>query len=150
MTLNVKDIRKIREETGAGVLDAKEALQKAKGDFEKAKKHLIKKGVKKAEKKAGRDANDGLVYSYIHTGGKVGAMILVACETDFVAKTDDFKTLCHNLTMQVCASEFKDIKELLNSEYLREPDKKISDLVTEATAKLGEKIEIVKYIKYSI
>ena len=90
MALNVEEIKKLREETGAGVIDAKNALQESDGDFEKAKEVLMEKGLAKAETKSERETKDGLVYSYIHSGGKIGSMVLISCETDFVAKTDDF------------------------------------------------------------
>ena len=110
----------------------------------------MKRASEKASKKADRDAGDGLVYSYIHNGGKVGSMVLVACETDFVAKTEDFKKLCNEVAMQVCTEDFNDVKELLESDYIRDPSKTILDLVNEATAKLGEKIEIKDFYKLSV
>jgi len=150
MAINLEKIKKIREETGAGVLEVKKMLEEFDGDEKKVKEELLKKAGAKAKKKADREAGDGLVYSYIHNGGKIGAMVLVACETDFVAKTEDFKKLCHEISMQVCVEDFKNVKELLKAEYIKDPSKKILDLVNETTAKLGEKIEIKDFHKLSV
>jgi len=150
MAIDAEKIKKLRDETGAGILEIKSMLEDVAGDFEKAKEGLMKKVASKAAKKADRIASDGLVFSYIHNGGKVGSMVLISCETDFVAKTDDFKKLCLEVAMQVCSEDYKDVKDLLDSEYIRDPSKKILDLVNEAIAKLGEKIEIVKFVKFSV
>lgn len=150
MALEVKKLKQLRDETGAGILEIKGILEEVGGDYDKAMKELMKKVVAKAEKKADRVADDGLVFSYIHNGGKVGSLILVNCETDFVAKTDDFQKLCREVAMQVCTEDYSDIDELLKSEYIRDPSKKILDLVNEATAKVGEKIEIKKFVKFSV
>ena len=95
-------------------------------------------------------AEDGLVYSYIHNSGKVGSLVLLGCETDFVAKTEDFQKLCKDIAMQVCSEDYEDVEKLLESEYIRDPSKKISDLINEAVAKVGEKIEIRKFTKFSV
>ena len=147
---NVEKIKLLREETGAGVMEVKETLEKFEGDIDKARKELMSKVASKAAKKAERDASDGLVYSYIHNNGKVGSLILMACETDFVAKTDDFQKLCKEVAMQVCTDDYKDLDQLLDAEYMRDSSKKLRDLVTEATAKLGEKIELKQFTKYAI
>ncbi len=150
MNNNINDIKKLREETGAGVLEVKEALEKFSGDYNAAKSELMKKVSSKAEKKAGRTASDGLVASYIHHSGKVGSLVLVACETDFVAKTDYFDHICKDIAMQVCSEDYKDVDELVKSEYIKDPSKTIGDLIQELTAKMGEKIEVKKFVKYSI
>jgi len=150
MTMNVQDIKKLREETGAGVLEVKQALEELSGDYEKARVLLMSKGSAKAAKKAERTTKDGLVHSYIHGAGKIGSLIVVACETDFVARTEDFKKLCHEVAMQVCTDEYKDVDDLLEAEYIRDPNKKVKDLVTETVAKVGEKIEIKKFIRFAV
>ncbi len=147
---DIKKIKQLRENTGAGVMEVKQALDKHNGDLEKAKEDLMKKAFAKAAKKAGRVAGDGLVYSYIHLNGKLGSLIHMACETDFVAKTDDFQNLCKEVAMQVCTEDIDKVKDLLKAEYMRDASKTVGDLITEATAKLGEKIELKKFIKYSI
>ncbi len=151
MSIAVEDIKKLREETGAGVLDAKRALEDNAGDYEKAKAELVAKGLAKAAKKsAERIVKDGLVHSYIHSNGKMGSLVAVACETDFVAKTDEFIKLCHEVALQVCTDDFDSVEALLASEYIRDPQKKISDLVSETIAKTGEKIEIKKFVKLNV
>jgi elongation factor Ts len=150
MSLNVQDIKKLREETGAGILDVKQALQDNAGDYEKAKAELAKKGLAKAEKRAERETGDGLVYSYIHGKGKVGSMVMVGCETDFVAKTDDFKALCHELAIQIVSIEYNSVEELLADEYIKDPSKKVSDLVAETIAKTGENVEVKDFSRLAI
>ncbi|MFC1756049.1 translation elongation factor Ts [Patescibacteria group bacterium] len=147
---DIQKIKELRDDTGAGVMEAKEMLEKHDGDIKKAKEELMKKASAKAAKKADRVAEDGLVYSYIHNKGKVGSMLLMACETDFVAKTDDFKKLCKEIAMQICTDEYKDVDELLKSPYMRDESKTIQDLINETLAKVGEKIELKKFIKYTI
>ncbi len=97
-------VKELREMTGAGMMDCKNALVEAEGDMEKAVEILRKKGIAKAEKKAGRETKDGLVDAYIHAGGKLGVLVEVNCETDFVANTDDFKTFVRNIAMQIAAT----------------------------------------------
>ena len=104
MSINAKTVKTLRERTGAGMMDCKKALVETNGDLEKAVDHLRKTGVAKAEKKGSRETKEGLVYSYIHAGGRLGVMIEVNCETDFVAKTDGFIELAHNLAMQIAAT----------------------------------------------
>lgn len=147
----IEEIKKLREETGAGVMDAKRALEDTKGDYEAAKKILAEKGLAKAAKKqAERTVKDGLVHSYIHANGRAGSIVLVACETDFVARTDDFQKLCHDVAMQVCALDYEDVAGLLEDDFMKDPSKKVKDVVSEAIAKLGEKIEIVSFSKLSL
>lgn len=101
--MNTSDIQKLREATGAGILEAKKALEESGGDMSKAVEALRKKGLARAAGKAQRQTAEGLVHAYIHAGAKVGAMVEVLCETDFVARTDTFKELCHDLAMHVAA-----------------------------------------------
>ena len=150
MELNVKDIKNLREETGAGVLEVKQALENSLGDYAKAKEELMKKVSSKAAKKSDRVTKDGLIFAYLHAGGRVGTLIYMACETDFVAKTADFQKLCKEVAMQAATGDYNSVEELLNDEYIREPSKKISDLLNETTAKVGEKIELKKFVKYSV
>lgn len=150
MQFNINDIKKLREETGAGILEVKQALESSNGDLKQAREGLMKKVASKAAKKADRTANDGLVYAYIHSTGKVGSLIEIACETDFVARTEDFKKLCHEVAMQVCTSDFQNVEELNESEYIRDSSKKIQDIVNEVTAKTGEKIEIRRFDKFVV
>ena len=148
--MNMQDIKKLREETGAGVVDVKKALEENNGNYKKALDFLMAKMSKKAEKRADRDAGDGLIHSYIHTGAKIGSLVHIGCETDFVAKTDQFKELCHNIALQVCTGDFSDVAELLESEYIKDTSKTIEHLVKEVTAKTGEKVEIKNFCKFSV
>ncbi len=158
-----EDIRRLREESGAGIMDSKRALDDAGGDFEKAKQILRERGLASAAKKSGREANQGLVESYIHAGGRVGALVEVNCETDFVARTDDFKMLAREIAMQVAAMNpsrvssdqpapdgVADEVPLLDQAYIRDPGKTIQDLITEGIAKLGENIKIRRFARFEL
>jgi elongation factor Ts len=105
MSISAEQIKKLREMTGAGILDTKRTLEEFNGDFEKALAVLKEKGMKVAEKKAERVAKQGLVETYVHAGGKIGVMVEVNCETDFVAATNDFKELAHNIALQIAATK---------------------------------------------
>ena len=150
MELNIKDIKNLREETGAGVLEVKQALENSSGDYANAKEELMKKVGSKAAKKSDRITKDGLIFAYLHAGGRVGTLIYMACETDFVAKTEDFQRLCKEVAMQAATGDYNSVEDLLSDEYIRDPSKKISDLLNETTAKVGEKIELKKFVKYSV
>lgn len=146
----VEKIKILREETGAGVMEVKETLEKYDGDIEKARKDLMSKVSAKAAKKADREAGDGLVYSYIHNNGKLGSMIMMACETDFVARNENFTDLCKEVAMQVCTEDYKNVKGVLEAPYMRDESRTVQDLINEAIAKLGEKIELKEFTKYSV
>lgn len=145
MKIKVEDIKKLREKTGAGIADCREALEKANGKMDEAIKILRRKGIEKAAKKEGREVKAGSVFSYVHHNGKIGVLVSLACETDFVAKTDDFQTLGKELTLQIAASHPSSIEELLDQEYVRDPSRKVSDLIKEAIGKLGENIQVVDF-----
>ena len=104
MQITAKQVNELRQKTGAGLMDCKKALTEASGNLEEAETILRKKGIASASKKAGREASEGLIQTYIHLGGKVGVMIELNCETDFVAKTDDFKTLAHDICLHIAAT----------------------------------------------
>ena len=104
MSINAKLVKNLRDKTGAGMMDCKRALVETAGDLEKAVDHLRKSGIAKAEKKGARETKEGLVYSYIHAGGRLGVLVELNCETDFVANTDGFTELAHNLAMQIAAT----------------------------------------------
>ena len=104
MAITAEDVKQLRQTTGAGIMDCKNALKETDGDVEKAVDYLRKKGIAKAEKRAGRETKDGMIESYIHPGSKLGVLVEVNCETDFVAKTDDFKTFVHDIAMQIAAA----------------------------------------------
>jgi len=110
MTISAKIVKELRDKTGAGMMDCKKALMETKGDLDKAIDHLRKTGIAKAEKKGERTAKEGLVFSYIHHGGRLGVLVELNCETDFVAKTEGFTDLAHNLAMQIAATNPLSIK----------------------------------------
>src|SRR3990167_8880443 len=148
--ISAEQVKKLREETGALVMDARKALLEADGDFEKAKEHLKAFGAAAVGKRAERETSQGVIETYIHGGGKVGSMVHLACETDFVAKTDEFKTLAKEIAMQVAAMNPADVDELAKQEYIRKPGKKIKDLVNEVISKTGENVQIKKFSRYSL
>ena len=150
MTVKMSQIKKLRQETGAGVMDAKKALEEAKGDMKQAKKIIQKKGLAKAAKKADRATGDGLIYAYVHHDGKSGAVVELACETDFVARTDDFKTLAKELAMQVTSMDPLDVKSFLDQPYIRDPKMTVKELVDGVIGKLGENIRLVRFTRMGL
>ena len=194
-TITANMVSDLRARTGAGIMDCKNALAETGGDLEAAIDILRKTGAAKAAKKAGRTTSQGLVHSYIHEGGKIGVLIEVACETDFVARNDDFQGLVHDLAMHVAAAapesvsrddmppdaldrERKFVTEqaresgkpeavvekmvegrmnkffaesvLLEQEFVKDPDKKVEDLVKEAIARIGENIQVRRFVRYQL
>ncbi len=149
MAININDLKKLRELTSAGVSDCRQALEDAGGDFEKAKKLVAEKSIEKAAKKADRETGSGLISSYIH-GDKVGVLVEVRCETDFVARTDDYKHLCHEIALQVAAMNPKDVKALLESAYVRDPKLTIEGLIKQTIGKLGENITLARFHRMTL
>ena len=195
MGIDANTVKQLRDKTGAGMMDCKNALTESNGDLDAAVDFLRKSGVAKAEKKGTRETKEGLIYSYIHAGGRLGVMIEVNCETDFVAKTEGFIELAHNLAMQIAAtnpialnkdsvseeiiykekdiyteqakssgkpdniiekmvegrlSKFYQENCLMEQSYIKDSEKKINDLVTEAIATLGENITINRYTRFAV
>ena len=195
MKISAKTVKDLRERTGAGMMDCKKALLQSDGDLDKAIDFLRKSGIAKAEKKGSRTASEGIIYSYIHHGDKLGVLLELNCETDFVAKTEGFNLLANNLAMQIAATnplsidrdsidknylqkEESIFKEqalssgkpenvvdkivkgkleklfseicLLDQLYIKDTDKKISDLLNEAIATLGENIVIARFIRFAV
>src|SRR3989344_5675372 len=147
MKFSLDDLKKLRAETSAGVSDCRQALEDAGGKFEKAKKLLMERGLEKAAKKEGKETSQGIVESYIHAGGKVGVLVELRCETDFVARTDEYKHLAHELCLQIAAMNPKDIKALMNGEYIRDASITIVDLVKQTIAKVGENIMVARFTR---
>ena len=195
MSIDATIVKQLREKTGAGMMDCKKALVETEGDINKAIDFLRKSGIAKAEKKGERTAKEGLVFSYIHHGGRLGVLLELNCETDFVAKTDGFSDLANNISMQIAATNplsisrdeidqsvldrekeiFADqAKEsgkadniidkivegrvekffaescLLEQQYIKDPDRKVLDLITESVATLGENIVVNRFIRFAI
>jgi len=193
--ISAKDVQALRQKTGAGMMEAKKALEEHSGDMDQAVESLRAKGVAKAEKRSGKQTSEGLVASYIHHNGKVGAMVEVNCETDFVARTDDFKQLVKYIAEHVAAaapvavdkdsvnqarvneervkfeaevraagkpdhliekivtgkieSFYKDVA-LVHQAWVREPKKTVGDLITEASARLGERIQVKRFSRFQM
>lgn len=145
MKISIDDIKKLREETGAGIADCRVALEASGGSFEQAKQWLNKKGLDKASEKSGREVKAGLVEAYVHSGGKIGAMVSLGSETDFVARTEEFRHLAHEIAMQVASMDPKDKDELLKQPYIRDNSVTIGDLIKQSIAKLGENIQVLEF-----
>jgi elongation factor Ts len=176
MAVTTAMIKDLREKTGAGIMDAKRALEEAGGNIEKAMDHLRQQGLAKAGKKSSRTANEGAISTYIHGQGRIAAMVELNCETDFVARTDDFKSLAYDISMQVAAMspryvsvdqiaegdyaelerEFGDrnaaIKAVVLNEqaFIKDPKRNIGDLVKEAISKLGENIVVRRFARFEL
>ena len=194
-TISASIVKELREMSGAGMMDCKKALTEASGDLEKAIDILRKTGIAKARKKSGRSAKEGLVFPYIHPGSKLGVLLEINCETDFVANTEDFKELCKDISMHIAASlpmavnreeisssvldrekeiyadqarqsgkpeeiiekmtegrlnKFFQENVLLEQSFVKDPDKTVNDLITEAVAKLGENIIISRFARFQL
>jgi len=192
---NLDQIKQIREKTGAGVVDIKKALDEAQGNEEKAIELLRKKGLEKAGKKAGRSAEEGIVASYIHNNGKVGAIIKLLCETDFVARNEEFKELANDIAMHITAmnpqflkpedvteelvmkekeiwqeqlknegkpeniwekilegkeKKFREELSLLSQAFVKDPEKKVEELIAEKMAKIGENIQVGNFFRIEL
>ncbi len=165
MAVTVELIRALREQTSAGIMDCKRALEEADGDYERAAAILREKGMASAAKKSSRETNEGLIETYVHTGGRVGAMVEINCESDFVARTDDFKSLAHDIAMQVAAmapasigaSDASEGQEapsqdsvLLQQPFIKDPSLTVQDLINEAVGKLGENVRVSRIARFSL
>lgn len=150
MRITTSDIKALREKTQCPLSDCKKALIQSEGDIQKAIKILVANGAKEFEKRKSADANNGIVTSYIHDGGKIGSLLELKCETDFVAKTKEFKNIAHEICLQIAAMNPKDVKELLKQPYVKDETLKMEDLVTEVISKLKEKIEISRFSRFEI
>lgn len=150
MKVDMKLLKQLRNETQASVADCRRALEESGGDYKKAIGWLRKHGIEKAEKKSERETSQGIIESYIHQNARVGAMVEVLCETDFVARTSEFKHLAHEIAMQVAAMNPKNVAELLKQEYIRDNSKTVGDLIKEVIAKLGENIVVREFERYEL
>ena len=165
MEVSIEAIKELRTRTGSGIMDCKRALEQADGDADKAEELLRQQGIASASKRTERATNQGLIESYIHSGSRIGALVEVNCETDFVARTPDFKELAHDLAMQVAAMSPRyidkaDIPEgevdnpeeacLMHQPFIRDPSKSIQDLVAETVGKLGENVRVRRFSRFSL
>src|SRR5438309_2683159 len=152
-------IKELRDKTGAGIMECKKAIEDALGDVGKAEQLIKERGLAMAEKKAGREAGQGLIESYVHAG-RIGAMIELNCETDFVARTDDFRTLAREIAMQVAATNPARVSAtqessdgdvpLLDQPYIRDPGKTVQDLVNETIARVRENVVIRRFARFEL
>lgn len=164
MAVNQADIKRLREETQAGVMDCKRALEQSDGDFQKAKRLLYNQGMLHMEKRADREASQGIVESYIHQG-RIGALVEINCETDFVARNDAFRELARNVAMQVAsmnpryltkeeipADAIEDAKDiaLLEMSFIREPSKSIQDLVNDVKVTTKENVRVRRFARFEL
>lgn len=165
MAVSTEHVKRLREETGAGVMDCKRALDEAGGDYAKAVELLTEWGAARAEKKAHRETSQGIVDAYIHAGGRVGALVEINCETDFVARTEAFRALAHDIAMQVAAMSPVAVSEddlpagaegdpselvLLKQAFIKDPSKTIEQLVKETIAQTGENIRIRRFARFEL
>ncbi|HEY1370988.1 MAG TPA: translation elongation factor Ts [Candidatus Binatia bacterium] len=195
MEVNAATVKELREKTGAGVMDCKKALAECSGNLEKAVDYLRQKGLAAAAKKSSRVAAEGLVGAYIHAGGKIGVMVELNCETDFVARTPEFQALLKDIAMQVAAASPRYIRRedvpaeevereraiyrtqvleqgkpekivdkivegkldrfyseicLIEQSFIKDPDKKVGDLMQNAVARMGENIQVRRFMRYQV
>jgi elongation factor Ts len=165
LQVSTTTIKELREKTGAGIIDCKKALLKAEGNMEKAAEILNQHGLALARKKADRVADQGIIEAYIHQGGQIAALIEVNCETDFVARTDEFKELAHNLALQIAAMSPQFISPedmpqetdtdpqiacLLLQPFIKDLNKTVQDIITETIVKVGENIKIRRFVRFEL
>ena len=143
-------IKKLRETTGASVMDCKKALEEAGGDENRAMEFLAKRGAELAAKKSERKTNSGIVDSYIHANQKIGVLLVLLCETDFVARNENFKALAHEICLQIAAVGAQTPEELLNQPFLKNPEKTIKDMISDSIGKLGENIKVEKFVRFEL
>jgi len=145
----INDVQKLREETGAGVMECKRALEDVGGDFQKAIVLVRERGFAKAEKKSERTTGTGYLETYIHNG-RVGVLLELRCETDFVAKSDPFKLLAREIVMQIAAMRPQTVEELMNQPYIKDDKITIGEFIKQIIAKTGENIQIGRFSRYEV
>lgn len=150
MNVSLDLLKKLRKDSSAGIADCRKALEDSANDYDKAKKLIIERGLEKASKKEGKETSQGVIASYVHQTGKVGVLVELRCETDFVARTDEFKALAHEITLQVTSMNPKDVAELLKSPYIRDPKLSIAELIKLTVAKVGENITVARFSRLEL
>ena len=148
--IDLKAIKKLRDATSSSIADVRRALDEVNGDEKKALEWLKKRATEIAAKKADRETGEGLIEAYIHGAGKVGVLVEILCETDFVAKTDEFKKLAKKVAMQVAAMNPADVDSLLKQEYIRDSSQTIEQLVKGVIGKLGENITVKRFTRFEL
>jgi len=147
---NIELLKKLRAETSASIADCRAALEETENDYDKAKEWLKKRGLEKAEKKSDRETSQGVVEAYIHNGAKVGVLIVLTCETDFVAKTDEFKALARELCMHIAAMNPESVDDLLKQAYIRDAGQTIEQVIKSVIGKIGENITVREFKRLAI
>ena len=150
MKISVEQIKTLREETGVSIGKCKEALIEAEGNLKKARVLLQEISEKTAAKKADRDLGAGIVQSYIHLNNTIGVLIKLSCETDYVARNEDFINLALDIAMHIAAIGTKSIEELANQPFVRNPEITIHKLIEEAVLKIGERIEVTEFVRFNV
>ena len=150
MEISVEQIKALREETGVSIGKCKEALTEAGGDMGKARELLREISAKAAAKKADRELGAGVVTSYIHGNNNIGVLVKLACETDYVAKNDDFMTLANDIAMHVAAMATESIETLIEEPFIKNPEVTIGKMIEEAVLKIGERIEVAEFVRFAV
>ncbi len=165
MAVSIELVRTLRDQTGAGIMECKEALESTDGDLEKATTILREKGRASVAKRVGRDTHEGVIQTYVHTGGRFGAMIELGCETDFVARTEEFQKLAYNIAMQVAAMgpiyvDQDEIEEgdsrppaeisLMQQSFIKNSSTSVGEMVRELAAKVGENVRVVRFNRLEV
>jgi elongation factor Ts len=145
-----KEVQRLRAESGAGVMDCKRALEETGGDYAKALALVKERGVQSLAKRSEREAKEGLIASYIHSGGRIGALVELASETDFVSRGDEFQKLAQEIAMQVAAMDPASVEELLEQPYIRDASKKIRDLVTAVATSTKENVHVRRIQRFAL
>lgn len=147
--MNLEEVKKLRKETNLPIMECKKALEEAEGDYNKAKEILKEKGIETLNKKAQRSTSAGIIVSYTHAN-RIGVLLELACETDFVAKNEEFKKLALEILLQIASMAPKSKEELLNQIYIRDESKTVKDLLTEKIAQLGENIKVKRFLRWEL
>lgn len=150
MDISAEQIKNLREETGVSLMKCKQALTEAGGDIDKAREILREQGAKAAAKKSDRELNSGVVRSYIHPDNSVGVLLLLSCETDYVARNEDFVNLANDINLHIAAMDPSNVEELLEQPFVKNPDINIAKLIEEKVLKIGERIEIAEFTRYQV
>jgi elongation factor Ts len=165
MGIGANQVKELRDKTGAGVMECRRALEEGNGDIAQAELILRERGEARAAKKAGREASQGVIESYIHGGGRIGVLVELNCESDFVARNDQFRSLAHDIAMQIAAMNPKYVSledipadaegepetlALLSQPFIKGADRTIRDLITEKIAKLGENIRVRRFVRFEV
>jgi len=148
--ITAADVKKFREETGAGMMDCKKALKAADGDLGEAREILRQKNLIKADKKADRETKEGYLASYVHNNNKIATLVEILCETDFVARNENLQKMAKNVAMQVVAMNPANVTELLAQDYIRDPQITVEELVKQTSGILGEKLVVNRFVRYEI